>query len=299
MQHVKMLAALCVVFLMVESCGSSAPKIATRSFAEYTLTADQAKQTKKDVTIEVEVLKPSEMYRYPELFSFNRDLASEGFYNVFVHYPQDEQGKSWCYTFGFGEKYLAACKVKIANNTDHILRMKDARIRLMIPGEEPIEAVMRLGNTVLVQVSKKVVLPKSYMDDASEEGPHSLVYWLTYFEREWERTRKKGLISFPYPVGMGSQVIALNKKNYKLINSVDVEILPALTYTGILFFPVAVSEYETAKLMFYDITTKTDAAGTPIEKMSFEFPLKQEAVTMWYDNRLKVWKKGEPPGEEK
>ena len=113
------------------------------------------------------------------------------------------------------------------------------------------------------------------------------------FETEWNNTRKKSILDL-YKVGFISQVVAQNMKNYKLINSLGVEILPSFSYSGILLFPATVS-YDNAKLKFYDITTKTDAAGNPIEKTSFEYPLKLETTDMWYDKSTKTWKKGLPP----
>lgn len=293
MHLVKGLLALAVAAFLA-SCASTAT-IPTQHFGEYTVTPpDSAAQTKSNVTIAVEVLKPSESLHHPELFSFDIEKfpKSHFTFSTMSMFPKDAQGRRWCYTFGFGDKYLTALKVKLTNNTPHILRMKDSRIYMVIPGEQPVAAVTVLGNGGLQNVGtseKPIYLPQSFLE---KDG--SLIHWLTQFEQEWDQTRKKGLVSLNYPVGFAAQVVEQNKKNYKLINDLAVEILPNFSYEGILLFPVVVS-FEEAKLAFYDITTKTDAAGNPVEKTAFEFPLKLEQVGMWYDKVDKAWKKGEPP----
>ena len=294
MHLVKKLLLLALAAFLA-SCASTA-KIQTQHFAQYTVTPPEvAAQTKSNVTIEVEVLKPSESLKHPELFAFDIKKLPESHYNFSTMglFPADAQGRSWCYTFGFGDKYLTALKVKLTNNTPHILRMKDSRIYMVIPGESPVAAVTVLGNAglqaVAVSDKKTLYLPKSFLE---KDG--SLIHWLTQFEQEWDQTRKKGLVSLTYPVGFAALVVDQNRKNYKLINDLAVEILPNFSYEGILLFPVVVS-FEEAKLAFYDITTKTDPAGNALEKTAFEFPLTLEQVDMWYDKTEKVWKKGEPP----
>jgi hypothetical protein len=277
------------------SCASTAT-IPTQHFGEYSVTPPEgASQTKSNVTIAVEVLKPSESLKHPELFAFDIEQFPDSHFNFSTMgmFPKDTQGRRWLYTFGFGDKYLAALKVKLTNNTPHILRMKDARIYMVIAGESPTAAVTALGNGSLLNVGsseKALYLPKSFLD---KDG--SLIHWLTQYENEWNLTRKKGLVSLgSYPVGFAAQVVEQNKKNYKLINDLAVEILPNFAYEGILLFPVVVS-FDEVKLAFYDITTKTDAAGNALEKTAFEFPLKLEQVDMWYDKAAKQWKKGLPP----
>lgn len=285
---------LFAVAAFLASCASTAT-IPTQHFTQYTVTPPEvAAQTKSNVTIAVEVLKPSEALKHPELFAFGIKQLPESHYNFSTMglFPGDAQGRSWCYTFGFGDKYLTALKVKLTNNTPHILRMKDSRIYMVIPGESPVAAVTVLGNAGLQNVGtseKALYLPKSFLE---KDG--SLIHWLTQFEQEWDQTRKKGLVSFTYPVGFAAQVVEQNRKNYKLINDLAVEILPNFSYEGILLFPVVVS-FEEAKLAFYDITTKTDPAGNTLEKTAFEFPLKLERVDTWYDKTEKKWMNGLPP----
>ncbi len=274
------------------SCGGP-PKIHTVNFNEYTMDNEKSRiQTISNVTIEVSPLSPSKSYDYPELFSFQINNMPEYFkQNVFFStmFPKDLQGNSWLYTFGTENDFLTAFKIKITNKTSHILRMKDTRIYLVVDGEEPIAATTFLGNSKLVKVSESTYWPISYV-----ESDKSLIYWITYFEAKYNAERPKGFLSIEYPIGVASQVINLNKRAYKLINDVNKEILPDFSYEGILVFPAIVS-FNKVKLMFYDITTKTDAAGNPIEKAKFEFNLRLDNVDMWYDNTEKKWKIGSPP----
>ena len=88
-----------------------------------------------------------------------------------------------------------------------------------------------------------------------------------------------------------SKVILQNRPAYRLIADVGTEILPGKTMKGILLFPVVVS-FDTATLSFYDISTKTDAAGNTTEKQTFTFPVKLNRVQMQFDNQQeKRWKK--------
>ena len=133
------------------------------------------------------------------------------------------------------------------------------------------------------------VIPKS-----ASEADESLVHWVTYWEQNAEKTRQKHTIMdglYKYPIGLGSQVILQNRPAYKLIADVGAEILPGKTMRGILLFPVVVS-FDTATLSFYDISTKTDAAGNPTEKQTFSFPVKLDRVQMQFDAKQeRRWKK--------
>jgi hypothetical protein len=280
--------------LLLMSCIASRKSIPTATIGEYSLneTGKNEVQTKGNVTIDVKMLSPSSTYDHPELFSINPQQIDERLDNVKIHYPPDQMGKMWAFTFGYGENVLPAFKIKITNNTNHILRMRDSRIFLVIGGDNPISAAVKIGNyeLELVNREKNILQPSSYIRDDKE----SLVYWLTYYENLWESKRKRSILDLPYPYGFASQVIKQNISSYKLVNGIDVEILPDFSYEGILVFPTLVSTAD-AKLMFYDIITKTDNAGNVTEKVRFEFPLKHDTVNMWYDVNQKRWLKGTPP----
>src|SRR5512139_1259464 len=61
--------------------------------------------------------------------------------NFGTYCAKDYEGRYWWYTFGYGENDLAVFQVAIQNGTDHILRMKDARIYLEVPDHDPIAPV--------------------------------------------------------------------------------------------------------------------------------------------------------------
>jgi len=153
--------------------------------------------------------------------------------------------------------------------------------------------VTSLGNPTL-QAASDPNAPYKVVPASATEGDESLVHWVTYWEREAERQREKHTLMdgmYKIPVGLRSQVIAQNRTAYKLVADTNAEILPGKTYRGILLFPVVVS-FDAATLSFYDVHTKTDAAGTPTEKQTFTFPVKLERVQMQWDGKQeKRWKK--------
>lgn len=56
--------------------------------------------------------------------------------------------------------------------------------------------------------------------------------------------------------------------------------------------PVTSVSFDPATVPFYDVHTKTDAAGNPIDKQTFAFPLKLNRVQMqWDDAQEKRWKR--------
>jgi hypothetical protein len=283
------------VVLALTGCAGGQKAAQISLFPEYVLanSTDQG-QTKSAVAITVTPLGPSGMYEHPELFSFKREDLPEpiGGQPCFpTYYSEDYQDQYWCYTFGIGEQNLAVFAVQIQNGTDHILRMRDARIYLEVEGHDPVAAVTKLGDPTLVPASNPAlkVIPKS-----AAEADESVVHWVTYWEQEAEKTRNKHTIMdglYKIPIGLRSQVISQNRPAYKLIADAGAEILPGKTLRGILLFPVTVS-FDTAILSFYDISTKTDAAGNPTEKQTFTFPVKLDRVQMQWDGKQeKRWKK--------
>ena len=284
--------ALLTVICFLASC---ATQISTISITEYVLKS-KTEQSKGGLTVELEVLNPTLecMHKHPELFAFDSNkLHSKIKSNSNIWYKPASDGKRYCYTFGIQDYTLTSALVKITNNTNHILRMKDARVYLRLADEDPVRAVNKLGEYRLEVIDQKGnVLPKS-----SITGDESLVHWVTYLENYYESSRKKGLISIGYPVGLASQVIAQNIRKYKLITDVDTEILPGDAYEGILLFPAILSgdKYKKANIKFYDMTTKTDAAGNAIEKVTFDFEFDIITTHKWWDSNQKKWIDGEPP----
>jgi hypothetical protein len=290
MYFINVIAVLMMLPVMVMSQKTKDVQISTYKMLEFN--GCDAKQTKSGLTIEVEPLSPKVTYNHSELFSFTSDDV-KGLTNANLLY-QPYQGKMYEYTFGAGNYWLVVMKVKITNNTGHVLKMSDARIYLRIEGEDPIKPVTKLGDPTLVDYENPagsgnfIKLPKSAIDQDK-----SLIQWSTGMFAKWDSERKKGLISFDYPLGLPSQIIAVNKKNYKLISDVDVEILPDDSYYGILLFPITISNTDMS-LKLYEFVTKTDAAGTPTEKTNFDFKFKGVDGKSWYDRNLNIWNPGEP-----
>jgi hypothetical protein len=184
-------------------------------------------------------------------------------------------GRHWEFPFASpdGSQQLLFCFCKIKNNTKHILRMKDARIYLIVEGVNPLPAI-------------------SSFDELLRQAD--------YFEAitNDQRAREVALLILqksPLPHGFFQAIVLYNQRNYKLINAIDAEILPGFAYEGILVFPVIPSFSPEAKITFFDVTTKTDAAGNPIEKTQFDFNLKRHHAQMWYDRSENAWKVGSPP----
>ncbi len=285
---------LCISALILSSCASGPKKIQTFQYQDYFV--ENPKQVEKGLSVELVPLGNGNYKDHVELYGFTKDdLPSDWRMNSMSYYPEVVDGKNIAYTFGV-EKSIVAFSVKIENNTGHILRMGDARIYLRVEDEEPIKAFSSIGNPNLVNhpvkngsTTKFVPYPASYIDN-----DNSVVDFITRQEIEWDQNREKPLLSLTYHYGTLAQVIKANKKNYKLINSVDKEILPGDTYSGLLVFPALVSWPE-AEVKFYDVTTQTDAAGNPTEKVTLNFKCKLQNGQYWWDSEKKEWIPGDPP----
>jgi len=224
----------------------------------------------------VTTIRPSDIYDYPKLFSFS--LTEGADYFLKQQYPVGPGGFSWEFPFMTpdGETSLLLCWVKLVNGTDHILRMGDARVYLIADGRDPLPAYSTMEE--LYQVANE------FQRMANQD-----------LAAQWEKSLVK-LGDMPQlPQGFYRSIIDGHGDAYKLINDVSKEILPGFTYQGLLVFPTAPAVQGQTRLAFYDITTKTDAAGNPTEKARFEFPLENQRVTMWYDSAKKRWQAGEPP----
>jgi len=268
------------IFLIFQSCATlTTRRIPTLTFSEYALEAGSEElQRKSDIEINLEVVRLSNVYNYPRLFSFklanlparyadNPTLRSE--------YRPGPVGRQWEFPFTSpdGKLQLLLCFCKIKNNTKHILRMRDARIYLIIEGVEPLPAI-------------------SSFDELLKQAD--------YFENVTNRQRAREVVLLvlqksPLPEGFFRSIVLYNKRNYKLINDINAEILPGFSYEGILVFPIIPSFSPQAKISFFDVTTRVDAAGNPIEKTLFDFNLKRHYIQMWYDRSENAWKVGPPP----
>lgn len=294
--------ALCLglVFLLVQ--GTKAQKtrqVSTWPYKQYVLNGSDTKQEKNGLTVEIEPLSPKNLYSHPELYSFVADYLPQDFKKYYLSNINamwtDYNAKKWNYTFGIAEKFLTVFKVKITNNTGHILKMSEAKILLRIENEDPIKPVTKYGDPSIQLLEnpagsgKFIPYPKSVLTP-----DESLIQWVTNIEAEYVKNKKKGFLDMEFPIGINSQIIDQNKKNYKLISDVNVEILPEDSYSGILLFPVIVS-WEELSLKMYEFATKTDPAGNVAERSNFDFKLKLDNGNMWYDRNKNMWVDGAPP----
>lgn len=272
--------SILLFFLIFQSCVTTGPKtIPTLNFMEYALEAvDEQAQEKSDVEIRLELIRPSHVYNYPELFSFKVELLPPEYardHTVRTNYKANLMGKSWEFTFASpdGSLQLLLCSCRVKNNTEHILRMSDARIYLIVEGVEPLRAI-------------------SSFEQLLEQAD----YFQELLNRELSKQFVYGLIPRALlPEGFFRALVIYNQQSFKLINDLKAEILPGFSYDGILVFPVIPSFSPQAKISFFDVTTKTDKAGNPIEKVQFDFNLQSQRVQMWYDRDERVWKVGPPP----
>ncbi len=263
-----------VSLLLLGSCASTG--VSTLRMTHYGLVGGPSQaQTKSDIEITLKTIRYSDIYQYPDLFAFDVEehikeyptLKSGLSYN----YPKGHQGKSWEYPFFLrsSSETILLYKVKIKNSTKHILRMRDARIYLVPEGQDPISALASF---------------EDLLDQAD------------YFEKKANEylASTRGILNIPIPTGFYRSFVSSHKKGYKLINDLSKEILPGFSYEGILAFPASSTEIS-AKISFFDITTKTDPAGNPLEKTQFDYDLQRQ--DMWYDSSEKIWKSGTPPAQ--
>jgi hypothetical protein len=251
---------LVLIVLFISSCATikEPPKVIA---SEYQVIESNT-QTKEGIEITLRSFNVLDTYSFPEMFlideNINYNTQTTDYSSYKMYYPKDTSGKRWIYTYNIdGNNQLVAFKVKIVNNTDHILRMGDARIYLIVTGEDPINAITDLD---------------------------TFKSWATRFEGNL-----KGRPGFSmYPFGFASALIGANSRGYKLINDFSKEILPGFSYEGILLFPAIVS-WDAAELSFFDVTTKVDSAGNPIEKATFKFEMKKEDKVFNFDADSKRW----------
>jgi hypothetical protein len=270
-RRIERLASCIALALLSVSCATIEHRIA---FIQYGLEPGPSQtQAKSDVEITLKVIRPSEMYQYPELFAFRlEDFAAYKRYAALeIMYPVGPLGKSWEHplsTSDFSHQVLL-CRVKIRNGTPHILRMKDARIYLIIEGQEPVPALS--FNELLEQA-----------DDYEAETNRYLA-------------RSSGLLRMQIPPGFFRALLLSHKKAFRLINDLGTEILPGFTYTAMLAFPATPNTYAAATISFFDITTKVDSVGTPTEKTQLNFLLRPQQAQMWFDRQERMWKAGSTP----
>ena len=275
----------CFCFFFIVICYScvSTKTIPTLSLSEYVLDPgpDQVQKI-AGIEISLKVIQLSELYDYPNFFSFDLDQFPELYKKSAIlrsEYPPGPNGRSWEFPFATpdGKFQLVFCFCKIKNNTKHILRMGDARIYFVVEGIDPLPAI-RSFDELLQQAD--------------------------YFEATENLKRSKETTLFilkkaPLPDGFFRAIILSNRRAYNLINDLKHEILPGFSYEGILAFPAMPSLSAPAKITFFDVTISTDKAGNPTEKTQFDFKLQSKFIQMYLDIKQKKWVVGNPPDIKK
>jgi hypothetical protein len=288
---------LSIALLAFMGCSSN-KTIQTVMVEDYVVDG-ASEQSIDGMTIKIEPLGMSNAYEHPELFGVDLTQLPDEFRRYAKeYYPETySDGRTKVFTLGGLDptKVFTAFTVSVTNNTDHILRMGDARIYLRLPEEDPLAAITSLGSTAWSKDGEGNVFINDHIAGLRNAASRSIIYYLTQQEYDsFEEYKSKHFVVLSYPIGLVSQVIAQNIRNYKLINDLEKEILPGDTYKGILFFR-AYNGFDTGNLKFYDIITQTDAAGNPTKKTTFDFQLKSKITKMWYNSEVKKWIEGEPP----
>lgn len=246
------------------------------------------RQTIGQVTIEVQSLI-QESQKYPEIYSFtDADLdAAQAVWkqitgdpnamikNTFV-YPTDKEGRKWIDILGHpsGEMSLAAFLVKVENNTDHILNFsKDAKIYFKDGlTDEPVAPIVSLD---------------------------AMTRWLLEMEKDFDATRKKGIISMEFPFGISPSLFKVRFGGAGMSTFVDKDVLPGFSAKGLLLFPKTLGKgLEASKeieVLFFEVPAEANKAGEITSRSRATFRFQQVPVKLWFDQEARRWVEGEPP----
>ena len=303
-------AFLFILFLSINACSYTIP-VQKGWMPHYDVVNDTTlSQTKEKVTVKISPINAWDVKDYPELFFFQFETLNQRFLQnkqftkkaIDYYFPPDKDDRYWCYTFGT----LPEFKVSIMNETGHILRMKDARLYLVMEDQEPVAALSQQGQPQLVKT--KILLAGKektvHISESFNARDASLLDYITrletsYYEsfKEDRKKLKKGERIPDYPFGLMAGVYRKNFIKYKLINDIGREVLPGFSLTGILCFPYSLKLGQKFKIMFYDVTTETDAAGNPTKKTQFEFGFTYNPKFVMFDSDSQKWRETKPDEE--
>ena len=143
---------------------------------------------------------------------------------------------------------LTAFEVTIINNTDHILRMKDARIVYIDPDrDDPFYA---LENSQIY--TDPIALPcfMETMDEIEKKTPIS----------------DAGALS-------NSVQAAIRRilDHITFVNGFNKEIMPGMRTRGYIIFKINPAKAAEGKVSFIDMVSETDQAGNPVKKVRFDY----------------------------
>lgn len=199
-------------------------------------TLDQSTQSKQEtgnISIEVANLPDNEY--------------EKSFYAQPVRLYKEESNPNKTVTYFSGS---TAFWVTIVNNTNHILRMRDARVIFIDPNSDE---------------------PKMAMD--KEEILKDVESQLPAYKTELERF-SKSLMAEPAVIPEQLKIALENiTKKLDFINGFNREIMPGMRLKGILMFPFEPKYMAQGKISFIDMVSETDEAGNPTKKVRFDFRL--------------------------
>lgn len=226
------------MILFIASCGPTMKSVRTVWYEPDPSTP--MTQTINDVTISIEPVSQKNYSKFSELGvrrsslpEYVIDPVTGGkipIQSSFKAITYEKEGIIWTLTTGDG---FTGYYAKIKNNTDHILRMGDARIYYIVSGET------------------FPAIPKAEYGQAE-------------------------------PDVLGREIGKAAAKQMKFVNDLSTEILPGFEFGGHMVFAIDPSKAEKGELKFFDITTKVDKTGAPLEKTSFSFKLVRKEETKTY-----------------
>ena len=283
-------------FLFLTGCQSKTYKykdVQVWKFKQCLFDSSSHQQTLNGLSIELQPLNAGAVYKDPALFKFDSSKVPaqlSGFSAIY----SSARGGMWIHTFCYGANFLIGMKLKITNNTSHLLNLKNTKMFYRTVGGDSVMAVTKVGDPELVQkeetqegttVKEKVWRPKSFV-----ENDGSLVSVGTQYEAIYEKTR---LRTDPlYPIGIAAEVIRQNMNEYKLLGNVDIEIKPGASYNGLLFFPTLLPNQK------FTINLDNFPVGANIKPANFQFKFKPDMGRFWLDQNNSIWHEGEPPANK-
>lgn len=238
MKRYLLLSFFIIVILIWSSC--SAPRFTTeyQNRPQVILAEDiKSSQTIGDITIDLEPVNITEEYKKPFFtgeFTKKRRAAI----------GSDVISETHELPIFFYNK-MAPFNVTIHNNTDHIIRMSDARIAYIDPNlEEPVFALQK--DYIIDNVRRAIPTYQLTMKDIWEEFP------LTDEDE------------------LGLDKFIINIVNQLRFINIS-EILPGMRASGTILFPVKPDDLSTGIISFIDMVSRTDAAGNPSERVRFDY----------------------------
>lgn len=269
-----------MTIISLSSCNSGT-KEQSWHFKEFSFDGSAAIQTINGITVELEPLKAGSFYNYPELFRIDNSKIPEQLKAASEVYPP-EKGFIWIHTFSCGKNFLPGLMLKITNNTNHILNLKNTRMYLKMDGGDSVMANTKLGDPTLVQVEDQQTKKYIWRPKSLVENDGSFVCAITKYEIEhskvFEKTR--ALKDLQYPVGLSAEVVRQNMNRYKLLGDTDLEILPGTDINGILYFPAVFTDRKfTVKLCNLIPSANPDEKNDV--KTNFEYRFKPDKEKVW------------------